>query len=360
MAVTEMYPGRWYLNMRIKEWNEEKQDYTEKQKRIFLSTDHAHALRLHDEWQQKRDLQKTGKSPENMLSQVFFDLYLESRRGYSNARTLEHDARAIRLFKREFPIHEISKIEPKLLMELQMRWLKQNVSNHSINRRMCTLKCMMRWAEKNGYLERCRNWDQIKKLPVTEKRNSFYSRAQLKFIIDSMEGRWKTFTLIGAKAGLRLGEILNLRKKDVNLDSNGISVESQEGWHTKNRKNRVVPLANDLKHNIINNSNYKDISQNDKMLGFNLNGDYSGYTKISNSYIKILKKIAIPESATMEKMPGSAHTLRHTFASHLAMTHKVHISEIQVLMGHASVKQTEVYAHLLPVDKNIIDLLPDY
>ena len=41
------------------------------------------------------------------------------------------------------------------------------------------------------------------------------------------------------------------------------------------------------------------------------------------------------------------HTLRHTFASHLAIT-GVSIQEIQKLMNHKDIKQTLKYAKLMP------------
>lgn len=45
-------------------------------------------------------------------------------------------------------------------------------------------------------------------------------------------------------------------------------------------------------------------------------------------------------------LPGSLHTLRHTFGSHLAMDPNVPVRTIQKWMGHASLTTTEIYMHL--------------
>ena len=50
---------------------------------------------------------------------------------------------------------------------------------------------------------------------------------------------------------------------------------------------------------------------------------------------------------------ASCHTFRHTFASHLAME-GVPLNTIKELLGHSSVKTTEIYAHL--TKKHKIDM----
>ena len=44
-------------------------------------------------------------------------------------------------------------------------------------------------------------------------------------------------------------------------------------------------------------------------------------------------------------LDGSLHSLRHTYGAHLVMA-GVPLRTVQVLMGHASFKTTERYAHL--------------
>lgn len=52
----------------------------------------------------------------------------------------------------------------------------------------------------------------------------------------------------------------------------------------------------------------------------------------------------------ISKIPDlHVHDLRHTFASRLAMA-GINLRQIQEWLGHASIEQTEIYAHLMPSD----------
>jgi integrase len=71
--------------------------------------------------------------------------------------------------------------------------------------------------------------------------------------------------------------------------------------------------------------------------GIHLNED-----TISKAVKHAFRKLKLPETYTL-------HTLRHTYASHLALQ-GVPIQQISLLLGHKNLQTTLIYAHLLPKD----------
>lgn len=146
-------------------------------------------------------------------------------------------------------------------------------------------------------------------------------------------------------AGLRISELLDLKIGDIQSDRGLIFVRNSKG-----NKDRTTLLGN--KTLDILRIYYKAYRPKDYLFEGMNGGQYSS-SSIQQLIKKLIKRLGIPKKVT-------AHTLRHSFATHL-LEKGVNLRYIQTLLGHSSPKTTEIYTRVSTVDieeiKNPIDNL---
>lgn len=131
-------------------------------------------------------------------------------------------------------------------------------------------------------------------------------------------------------AGLRMGELLNLRICDV--DSEGMRIWVREGKGVKDRLTVLSPKL--LKLLRMYFKAYRP--------QYYLFEGPGGKPYSSTSVRKVLKRAV--KKANIHK-PVKPHTLRHSFATHL-LENGTNLRYIQTLLGHTSAKTTEIYTHV--------------
>lgn len=139
-------------------------------------------------------------------------------------------------------------------------------------------------------------------------------------------------------AGLRVGEVIRLRVKDVRSDDGFLFVKDSKG--KKDRHTVLSPLLLDLlrKYYRAHKPSYWLFEGQD-------GGQYSA-TSIQQIYRRAVKK-------TGSNPWSTPHTLRHSFATHL-MQRGVNIRYIQTALGHSSTKTTEVYTRVLSINSKTL------
>ncbi len=131
-------------------------------------------------------------------------------------------------------------------------------------------------------------------------------------------------------AGLRVGEILNLKISDI--DSNRMQIRIHQAKGKKDRYTLLSPKVLGLLRQYVTEYNPKEY------LFEGQNGGKYSSASIQNLMRKHRKLANIKKKAT-------PHTLRHSFATHLLDT-GTDIRFIQELLGHKHISTTQIYTHV--------------
>lgn len=141
--------------------------------------------------------------------------------------------------------------------------------------------------------------------------------------------------------GLRVGELVNLRIEDINLNDNTIQIkehlksENVDEWKPKTEFSpRVIPINSTLSMKLSNH-----LKKNDQTNGYFFTSR-KGCAFAIESVISFINKYA-RETKSLKKNIGS-HALRRTFASFM-LSDGHSIWEVSRLLGHSSIKFTIVY-----------------
>jgi integrase/recombinase XerD len=136
--------------------------------------------------------------------------------------------------------------------------------------------------------------------------------------------------MVAYGCGLRLGEIVALRPSDFNWDRSIIRI------HGKGSKERDLPLDQCLRNPV------RQYIAAHPGLSYLFEGSEKGQPYPSRTVQKIYDNACA--RAGVQRC-GGIHTLRHSYATHL-LEQGVDIRKIQTLLGHSSIKTTQIYTHV--------------
>ncbi|MGD1045579.1 MAG: site-specific integrase [Bacteroidota bacterium] len=180
---------------------------------------------------------------------------------------------------------------------------------------------------------------KIKKPKPPEVMPLFFSEDEFNTLLSSVHSKdFRELCITALLSGLRLGELLALRWNDIDFYSKVIQVKNSETFTTKTRKNRIVPMSEELFRLL---RDRKENIKNESMFVFhNEKGKPLKEQTISQQFKKHVINAGINNKLHF-------HSLRHSFATHLVKK-GVPLFAIQKLLGHSTSKTTEIYSHLLP------------
>jgi len=147
--------------------------------------------------------------------------------------------------------------------------------------------------------------------------------------------------LIALQTGMRMGEIFNLKWQDIDLIHGVIHIRNP-----KNNETRQAYIVPKLKMLFKDRQKLKYIKT--EFLFVDRNGKQ--IRQLSDTFNRAVKKLGLNADVTDRQHKIVPHTLRHTFASWLALQGEPLLT-IKELMGHKDIETTMRYAHLMPDQK---------
>ncbi len=134
-------------------------------------------------------------------------------------------------------------------------------------------------------------------------------------------------------AGLRVSELVGLKRTDVNLDAGLVAC------HGKGSKERRVPIGKSATHWL---QKYQSVrARFGKGNNPHLFLNSLGAMLTRNFAWAMIKRHA--QSARLDHV--SPHTLRHSFATHL-LQRGADSRSVQALLGHSDISTTQIYTHI--------------
>lgn len=158
------------------------------------------------------------------------------------------------------------------------------------------------------------------------------SKKEVKAILEA-HGNLKHRTMLSLiyACGLRRAELLNITFKDINRERLTLHV-----YQSKGNKDRIVPLSPKILKML------EDYYKAYKPMIWMFEGQKKGTQYSGKSLQSVLKSALV--KANIRK-PVTLHWLRHSYATHLLET-GTDIAFIKELLGHNSLRTTEIYTHV--------------
>ncbi len=226
--------------------------------------------------------------------------------------------------------------------------LVQAAKPKTINRRLAALAAYAHWLEQAGYLKNVRNPVQgVKAVRETALAPKWLNKRQRAALlravdkeVDDAIRRYPRLRLMYLRdaaivklilyAGLRVGEIIQLRLSDIILDDRKGSVIVREGKGTKRRE---IPLNARARKAMLDYLQVRpEIGSNYLFLGQRNEGIKS--KTVQRSVTRFADPIGL--------MDATPHTLRHTFAKSL-IDSGVNLDKVATLLGHSNLNTTRIY-----------------
>lgn len=241
----------------------------------------------------------------------------------------------------------LEKISTQHVEQFKAYTLKRGINPKTVNNRLAVFgKCIRtayEWLELRGVQPK------IALMKCPPPSTNFLSADECELLLSRAEGVVQDMLLTATRTGMRQGELRALQWSSIHWENRTITVR-----HSLNDRLKKLesPKSNRERHIPIDIDVYGVLFRRKKDTGYVFSDDKG---KPFDSQYVIRRLDEVRAKAKLRKFTW--HTLRHTFASQLAMKGApLHV--VQALLGHSAISTTMRYAHVAPSAlRTAIDML---
>lgn len=277
-----------------------------------------------------------------MSYQESFISYLKYEKRYSSHTVVAYKKdldQFVEFYANTVGEFNVKEVNSRLVREWIVNLMQQGFSARTVNRKVTTLKAFFRYLMKEGILEN----NPAVNLPlpkIRKKLPGFIDEQNLNHLLDDgffendFEGiRDKLVIALLYGTGIRLSELLGLKKTDIDVDGHLIKV------YGKRKKERLIPYPKSINQIL---GQYLQVKEQKF-------GRISGVLLVTQKgepvYEKLIYRTVTKNLARVTSLEKkSPHVLRHTYATHL-LNKGADLNAVKELLGHSNLAATQVYTH---------------
>lgn len=245
----------------------------------------------------------------------------------------------ISLFHKSFNMENTDEISPYSINDFINKESQKGLTSATILRRLSSVYNYLIFLKDEGIYKH-----EIRKIIRPRARKAlptYFTSEEIEALLEAPSKnnhrgiRDQAMLEVMYASGLRVSELLALKREEVNFNRGIIKIRGKGG------KERVVPLGeyalfvladyiNEVRHHY---------EKNDKRTIFlSQNG-----TPLTRQYFfKMIKEYAVIAGISKNISP---HSLRHAFATHL-LEKGANLRAVQAMLGHTNIATTQIYTHV--------------
>ena len=263
--------------------------------------------------------------------------YLEIEKNYSQHTILNYRL-DLEDFKKFLAGAELEKVDYLALRKYLAVLKEKNLGARTIGRRLSALRSFFRFLTREGYLKTnpiliLSSPKLEKHLPVfmtEEEVTRLIESAFSKNELDELGLRNTAILETFYSTGIRISELVGLNLQDIDFIGGIVKVMG------KGKKERLAPIG-ETATSAIRRYLDKRKKQADALF-LNKNGKRITARGVRGVVAKYIRLVGMKQGV-------SAHTFRHSFATHL-LNRGADLRTVQELLGHANLSTTQIYTHL--------------